>query len=141
MGMKTTRQTFLGPRRHVWLFWCMFLLLTVGVLQRAYLLPRKTDLLQKGLTDFSARELASFVVLFLLYSAALIGGEDLARKFDDPGFLRFLRWFEPLIPGFFIFVWIPWPYWLGAAVILLPLMFAYETRHMRKLASESLSTH
>jgi hypothetical protein len=115
------------------LFWCVFLLLSVSVLQWAYLLPRKTDLLQKGLTDFSARELASFVVLFLLYSVALIGGDDLARKFDEPRALGLLRWFEVPILGFFIFLWVPWPYRLGAAAILLPLLFAYETRRMKKL--------
>ena len=111
----------------------MFLLLTVSVLQSAYLLPRNTDLLQKGLTDFSARELASFVVLFLLYSVALIGGDDLARKFGEPRALRFLRWFEVPILGFFIFLWVPWPYRLGAAAILFPLLFAYETRRMKRL--------
>jgi hypothetical protein len=132
--METTRQTFLGSRRRVWLYWAVFLLLNIGILQWAYLLPKKTDLLQRGLTDFSARELASCVVAFLIYSVALIGGEHLARQFDDPGSLKFLRWLKLLILGFFIFVWIPSPYWPGAAAILLPLLFAYETRRMKKLA-------
>ena len=141
MDTKTTRQTFLGPRRRVWLFWCFFLLLNIRILQVAYLLPRKSDVYQKGLTDFMARELASWMFAFLQSSAALIGGDDLARKFDDPRALRFLRWFELLIPGFFVLVWIPWPYWLVTVVILLPLLFAYETRRMKKLASGSPSTH
>jgi hypothetical protein len=105
------------------------------------MLPKKSDLYQRGLTDLSARALAVFVVTFLLYSVALIGGNDLARKFDDPRFLRFLRWFELPIMTFLIFVSIPWPYWLVTAVILLPLMFAYETRRMKKLASGHSLTH
>ncbi|HWZ96802.1 MAG TPA: hypothetical protein VN025_03505 [Candidatus Dormibacteraeota bacterium] len=130
--MGTTR-TVLGQRRRVWLCWFYFLVMTVALLQRAYSIPKKTDLVRVGLTGLSARLFAFSVFMLLLYSVALIGGQKLAEKFDDPESLRLLRWLELPIFGLFVFAVLPWPFWFGTVIVILPTIFVAETRRMNKL--------
>ena len=82
-------------------------------------------------SQFRMVALGSF--LFVLGGVFVLGGADLLVKWKDPKFRKKTDWIAFVALAALAYILLSWPWWLLAAIILIPPLFVLDRRDIARL--------
>jgi hypothetical protein len=134
--MKTKeKETIFGSKRLVVFVLLISVLVVSAKLYFHWTLARNGYSSSGALNNEEKSMVGLATVAIILNAIALLGGTVLVHRMEDKSFARkFNLAFVPFLVVALYFL-LPWPWWLIAVVVVIPLAFAIEERRLAGSAS------
>jgi hypothetical protein len=136
----TTKETIFGSKRIVVFVLLISVLVVSAKLYFHWTLARNGYRSSGPLNNEEKSMIGLATVAIILNAIALLGGTELVHRMEDKSFARrFNLAFVPFLVAALYFL-LPWPWWLIAVVVVIPLALAIEERRLAGGASARIKS-
>jgi hypothetical protein len=124
------KETIFGSKRVV-VFVLLISMLVVSAKLYFHWNLARNGYFASGPLNHEEKSMIGLATVAIIFNAiALVGGKELVHRMEDKSFARKFNWaFVPLLVAALYFL-LPWPWWLIAVAVVIPLALVIEERRL-----------